>query len=151
MLVGGMDDFERLIGTWDATGDVPADPPIRLTLETTMERLGPWVVMRSLGEPAENPDSLSVIGGGPAGEPQPMRYFDSRGVQRRYLTTIEGSTWRIWRAPGEDWTGPNGPGFNQRFVGQIAPDGRTIDARWERSTSTGDGWELDFPLRYVRR
>jgi hypothetical protein len=36
----------------------------------------------------EMPDSLSVIGGGPADQPQPMHYFDSRGVKRLYLTTL---------------------------------------------------------------
>jgi hypothetical protein len=146
-----VDAFDRLIGDWDAAGEVPADPPVRLTLRTTIERLGTFVVMRSVGEPAENPDSLSVIGGAPNAAPQPMHYFDSRGVQRLYLTAIEGATWRIWRAPGEDWNGPNGPGFDQRFIGEIAPDGRTIEARWERATAPGDGWELDFPLTYVRR
>lgn len=146
-----MDAFERLIGDWHGVGEVPVDPPIRLTLRTTIGRLGPFVVIRSVGEPAENPDSLSVIGGAPAGEPQPMHYFDSRGVQRRYVTSIDGSTWRIWRAPGEDWSGPDGPGFNQRFVGELAADGTRIDARWERGAGTDGPWELDFPLTYTRR
>lgn len=65
--------------------------------------------------------------------------------------TLVGSTWQIWRAPGEDWNGPDGPGFNQRFVGEISPDGTTIEGRWERGIGpAGDQWELDFPLTYVR-
>jgi hypothetical protein len=32
------------------------------------------------------PDSVSIIGGAPDGEPQPMHYFDSRGVKRLFST-----------------------------------------------------------------
>jgi hypothetical protein len=107
--------------------------------------------MRSVGEPAEMPDSVSVIGGAPDDEPQPMHYFDSRGVKRMFLTTVQDSTWTIWRAPGEDWNGPDGPGFNQRFIGEISADGNTITGRWERGTGdSGDQWELDFPFTYGR-
>ena len=145
-----MIEFEPLIGRWHGEGDFP-DPPMHLVSDATLERLGEFVVFRSVGQPAEVPDTLSIIGGAPAGEPQPMHYFDSRGVKRLFLTTLEGSTWRIWRAPGEDWNGPDGPGFNQRFVGDISPDGRTIESRWERGLGPkGDQWELDFPMVYVR-
>jgi hypothetical protein len=105
-----------------------------------------------VAEPEDVPDSLSVIGGAPDDEPQPMHYFDSRGVKRLFMTAVEGSTWKIWRAPGEDWNGPDGPGFNQRFIGEISADGRTIEARWERGMGdAGDEWELDFPITYVRK
>ena len=147
-----MHDFEPLIGTWHGAGEVPIDPPMRISVEATIERMGEFVVLCSVGEPAEMPDSVSVIGGAPDGEPQPMHYFDSRGVRRLFLMSLEGSTWRIWRAPGEDWNGPDGPGFNQRFIGEISPDGATIDGRWERGTGEKDDeWELDFPFRYVRK
>lgn len=145
-----MHELDRLIGSWHGEGDFP-DPPMRVVSDATIERLGAFVVFRSTGQPAEVPDTLSVIGGAPEGEPQPMHYFDSRGVQRLFLTTVASSTWRIWRAPGEDWNGPDGPGFNQRWIGEISPDGRTIDGRWERGLGpNGDEWELDFPLTYVR-
>jgi hypothetical protein len=98
------------------------------------------------------PDSVSIIGGAPDGEPQPMHYFDSRGVKRLFMTALEGSTWKWWRAPGEDWNGPNGPGFNQRFVGEISADGKKIQGRFERGMGdAGDQWEIDFPISYVRR
>jgi len=59
--------------------------------------------------------------------------------------------WRIWRAPGEDWNGPDGPGFNQRFIGEISADGTTIVGRWERGMGdAGDAWEIDFPITYAR-
>ena len=147
-----MHEFDRLIGEWHGDGELPIDPALKVTADATMERLGEFLVFRSVANPAQVPDSLSVIGGAPEGEPQPMHYFDSRGVTRRYLTTLEGSTWTIWRAPEEDWNGPNGPGFNQRFIGEICADGRTIEGRWERGLGdAGDEWEIDFPITYVRK
>ena len=147
-----MKEFEPLIGEWHGEGEVPIEPPVRISVEQTVERLGEFIVVRSVGRPAEVPDSISIIGGGPAGEPQPMHYFDERGVERLYMTAVEASTWRIWRAPGEDWNGPNGPGFNQRFIGEISADGRTIEARWERGMGDdGDEWEVDFPITYIRK
>jgi hypothetical protein len=145
-------EFEALMGDWRGEGDLPVDPPMRLAVETKVERLGEFIVIRSVGQPAEMPDTISIIGGAPDGQPQPMHYFDERGVKRLYLTTLEGSTWKIWRAPGEDWHGPDGPGFNQRFIGEISADGNRIDARWERGAGdAGDRWEVDFPITYVRR
>ena len=147
-----MDEFESLIGGWHGEGELPIEPPMRISADVTIERLGAFIVMRSTGEPAEMPDSISIIGGAPDGEPQAMHYFDSRGVKRLFMTTVDGATWRIWRAPGEDWNGPDGPGFNQRFIGELSADGRSIDGRWERGLGeAGDRWELDFPIGYVRR
>ena len=147
-----MHDLEPLIGRWHGEGDLPMDPPMQVSVDSTIERMGEFIVMRTVGEPAEMPATLAVIGGAPDGEPQPMHYFDSRGVQRLFLTTLLGSTWTIWRAPGEEWNGPDGPGFNQRFIGELSADGQAIDGRWERGLGdAGDEWELDFPLRYVRK
>jgi hypothetical protein len=144
--------FDRLIGEWHVEGEIPIEPPMKISGESKIDRLGAFLVFSSVAEPADVPDSLSVIGGAPDNEPQPMHYFDSRGVKRQFMTAIDGSTWRIWRAPGEDWNGPDGPGFNQRFIGEISADGRTIDARWERGMGdAGDEWELDFPITYVRK
>ena len=145
-------EFEPLVGEWHGEGAIPTEPPMQLSVEANVERLGAFIVFSSAGEPAELPDSLSIIGGAPDGDAQPMHYFDERGVERLYLTALEGSTWKIWRAPGEAWNGPHGPGFNQRFIGEISPDGNTIEGRWERGVGdAGDAWEIDFPLRYVRK
>ena len=147
-----MNAFDQLIGEWHGEGELPMAPPIKLSVDATIEHLGTLIVFRTVGEAAEMPDTLSVIGGAPESEPQPMHYFDSRGVKRLYLTSLEGSRWTIWRAPGEDWNGPDGPGFNQRFIGEIAADGKTMETRWERGVGdSGDEWELDFRLTYVRR
>ena len=147
-----MKGFEPLIGEWHGEGAIPIEPPMLVTVEATVERLGEFIVFRTAGEPREMPDTLSIIGGAPDGEPQPMHYFDERGVKRSFLTSLDGSSWTIWLAPGEDWNGPDGPGFNQRFIGEISADGKTIRGRWERGMGeAGDQWELDFPLTYVRQ
>ncbi len=148
-----MHDFEPLIGAWTVVGEIPGiEPPMKIAGVAKLERLGEFIVYSLTSEPPEVPDSISIVGGAPDGEPQPMHYFDSRGVQRLYLMALEGSTWKIWRAPGEDWNGPLGPGFNQRFIGEISADGRSIAARWERGMGdAGDEWELDFPIAYSRK
>ena len=144
--------FDRLLGAWHGEGAIPTDPPMQVSAAATIERFGDFVVMRTVGEPAEMPSTLSIIGGAPEDQPQPMHYFDDRGVKRLFMTTVDDTTWTIWRAPGEDWNGPDGPGFNQRFVGEISADGNTIDGRWERGMGeAGDQWELDFPITYVRK
>jgi hypothetical protein len=77
----------------------------------------------------------------------PMKISMEAKIER-----LEGSTWKIWRAPGEDWNGPKGPGFNQRFIGEISADGKTIEGRWERGTGdAGDEWGIDFPINYFRK
>jgi hypothetical protein len=147
-----MKEFEPLIGEWHGKGEFPIQPPMNMSVDAKLERLGELIVFSSRGEPAELPDSISIIGGARRGEPQPMHYFDARGVKRLYMTALEAATWKIWRAPGEDWNGPDGPGFNQRFIGEISADGRTIEARWERGNGdAGDLWEIDFPMTYVRK
>src|SRR5689334_19596668 len=87
--MGALEDFEPLLGRWHGRGEIPMDPPVPVSLEMTVERLGELLVIRSAGDTAV-PDSISIIGGRPAGEPQPMHYFDARGVQRTFLTTLEG-------------------------------------------------------------
>jgi hypothetical protein len=147
-----MKEFERLIGKWRGEGEIPVEPPVKISEEAKIEHLGEFIVFSSVGEPAEVPDSLSIIGGAPEGDPQPMHYFDARGVMRLFMTALDGSTWKIWRAPGDDWNGPHGPGFNQRFVGEISADSKTIEGRWERGMGdAGDEWEIDFPITYVRK
>jgi hypothetical protein len=117
-----MKDFEQLICEWHGEGEVLIEPSMKISVEEKIERLGKFIVVSSVGDPAEVPDSVSITGGAPDGEPQPMHYFDPRGVKRLFMMALEGSTWNIWRAPGEDWNGPHGRGFNQRFIG-----GRDLD------------------------
>ena len=147
-----MKEFDPLIGEWRVEGEIPIDPPMKVSGEAKIERLGTLIVFSLVSEPVEVPDSISIIGGAADGDPQPVHYFDSRGVKRMFLMALDGSTWKMWRAPGEDWNGPGGPGFNQRFIGEISSDSKTIKARWERGMGdAGDEWELDFPITYFRK
>ena len=74
-----MVEFEPLIGEWHGEGEVPMEPPMRISVEEKIERLGKFIVISSVGEPEEVPDSVSIVRGSPDGEPQPMHNFDSRG------------------------------------------------------------------------
>jgi hypothetical protein len=141
--------FDRLIGEWDAAGEMDiGGETIRATGRTTIEQLGEFVVIRATVQPPEFPDSILIVGGGKAGDPAPVHYFDERGVERRYLTTVADGRWTVWRAD-ESWR--ESPGFNQRYVGEMSPAGDRIAGAWERGLGeAGDQWELDFTLDYQR-
>jgi hypothetical protein len=102
-------ESEPLIGEWHGEGEIPMEPPMKISEEAKIERLGEFIVFSSVSEPAEVPDRISIIGGAPDGEPQPMHYFDARGVKRLFMMALEGCTWKIWRAPGEDRSGSTAP------------------------------------------
>jgi hypothetical protein len=67
-------------------------------------------------------------------------YSDDREVARIYRMTFGRGIWKIWR---------NAPGFHQRFEGRFTQSGRTIHARWERSTN-GKSWTHDFDMTYTK-
>ena len=111
---------------------------------------GRGIILRSTSEPAEVP-----------GQPLDHRRCARRRAAadallrcpRRQAAVPDddrrSSTWTIWRAPDEDWNGPDGPGFNQRFIGELSADGTTIDGRWERGMGdAGDavGARLSNPV-----
>src|SRR5437588_12603894 len=101
--------------------------------------------MSSVGGPAEMPDSVSIIGGAPDGEPQPMHYFDSRGVKRLFMMALEGSTWKIWRAPGEDWKGPTAPAATSASSARSRLTARLFEGRSEWGMGdAGDEWGSTF-------
>ena len=64
-----MKQFDRLIGEWHVEGEIPIEPPMRVSGESKLERLGAFIVFSSVAERADVPDSLSVIGGAPNDEP----------------------------------------------------------------------------------
>jgi hypothetical protein len=144
-----MDQFNALIGEWNASGRIEIEgESVAISGHTIIERLGKLVVVRATVTPAEFPNSVSVIGGGEEGEPAPMHYFDERGVHRLYLSTVADGKWWVWRG---DETWRESPGFNQRYAGEICPDGNTISGAWERGHGeAGDQWETDFQLDYTR-
>ena len=88
------------------------------------------------------PDARWLMGRDETSGKYSVLYADSRGVSRVYEMSFEDRVWRIWRKE---------PAFGhyQRFEGLLSVDGRTIEARWERSED-GKTWELDFDLEFVK-
>ena len=86
------------------------------------------------------PSAISIIGSDDASSQFTMSYFDERGVSRRLDVAIEGNQLRWWRTA---------PGFSQRFVITIAPDGKTMHG--VSSLSKDDKtWEQDMEVSYTR-
>ena len=51
-----MKEFEPLIGAWHGQGEIAIDPPMKITVEATVERLGPFLVFRSVAALPDVPD-----------------------------------------------------------------------------------------------
>lgn len=88
----------------------------------------------------EIPHGTWIIGPDDAAGTYCVLHYDSRGVSRIYQMSLGDHTWKIWR----DFSG-----FSQRFTGIFSEDGKTITARWEKS-SDGSTWEHDFNLTYTK-
>lgn len=100
-----------------------------------------FVRIRTSPMEGEFPSSTWIIGADESSDELTCLYWDSRGVGRVYRTTMAEGAWKIWR---------HAPGFNQRYIGILAIDGRSIDGRWEFSED-GSTWTVDFDLSYSRR
>lgn len=139
--------LERLVGTWDFEPIVDGRSAGRGRATFDWIEGGSFVVQRSKAEwtdPgwAENaPASMrAVIGFDDETGEVVQLYADDRDVFRVYRGTLTDEAWRLERAA---------PDFHQRFVGEFADGGQTIDGRWE-SSPDGGAWELDFPITYRR-
>jgi hypothetical protein len=108
--------------------------------------LGGQYLLERTGVPdaPEAPDGLAIIGVDQQGS-YLQHYYDSRGVTRLYSMTFEDGTWTLLRDK-PDFTPLE---FAQRYVGQLGPDGDTIDGRWEISDD-GTTWRVDFTLTLRR-
>jgi hypothetical protein len=141
--------WDELLGEWLENGEMDlGDRVLTITGRATIERLGEFVVLRSTVQPPEFPDSISIIGHGEPDTPSPMHYFDERGVERLFLTTLDAHRWTIWSGDNR-WR--ESPGFYQRYVGTISPGRDRITGAWERGLGDdGDRWEVDFRLDFER-
>ena len=74
-----MEEFEPLIGEWHGEGELAMEPPMKISVEAKIERLGEFIVLSAVGEPAEMPDGVSIIGVARDGEPQPMHFSTLEG------------------------------------------------------------------------
>lgn len=131
-----------LVGTWKTVGTHPLVPGTTFHGRTLFEWIegGAFLIMHSEIDEPQIPSGIAIFGTDDTTGECSMLYFDERGVSRRCEVTIQDNVWKWWRSA---------PGFSQRFVGTIAPDGRTIVGRGELSRD-GENWEGDLQLTYTR-
>lgn len=134
--------LKPLIGTWTTIGHHSMLPGITLHGRTTFEwhEEGAFLRMRSEIEEEGIPSAIALIGSDDAVEVFTMLYFDERAVSRRFEVTMGDGKLRWWRTA---------PGFSQRYVLTLAPDGDTLHG--VSSLSKDDAtWEQDMELAYTR-
>ena len=134
--------FKPLIGVWTTVGRHPMIPGITLHGQTAFEwhEGGAFLRMRSEIDEPGIPSGIAIIGGDDQAEAFTMLYFDERTVARRYEVAMDGSVLRWWRTP---------PGFSQRYVLTVSPDGDTLHGAGELSKD-GTNWDPDLELSYTR-
>lgn len=101
---------------------------------------GAFLLLRMGDKPPNPPAALWLIGRDESAPLYTVLYYDARTVSRVYAMSFSEGVWKMWR---------NAPGFSQRYEGQISHDGKTITARWEKS-SDGTTWEHDFNVTYTK-
>jgi len=141
--------LDVLVGEWTIRPTAPAewgvpDPDSREGTVRIEWALGGAYLLVSSQAPDPIPDSIAVIA--PDGDGYLQHYYDSRGVTRLYRMTLADGVWTLVRTEA-DFSPLD---FGQRFVGEIGPDGSTVDGRWEQSHDGGRTWELDFVITYRR-
>ena len=130
-------DLEPLIGTWEVT--VPRYDATGGRVSYEWLQGGAYVGSTSEA-PDPFPSASQIIGRDDSSDTYTVLHYDSRGVSRVYLMTLDASGWRMWR---------EAPGFWQRFEGRFSDDGDTITATWEKSPD-GVEWQHDFDMVYTR-
>ena len=117
-------------------------PGIKLHGRTIFEwhEGGAFLRMRSETEEEGIPSAIALIGSDDDVEVFTMLYFDERTVARRFEVTMSDGTLRLWRTA---------PGFSQRYVLTVAPDGDTLHG--VSSLSKDDAtWDQDLEMSYTR-
>ncbi len=135
-----LEPFDALVGTWESIATHPALSGVEVPGSSSFDWLegGHYLIGRSRNEHTDFPDSLQVIGADDDG--LVMHYYDSRGVERVYGTSLRDREWRLWR---------DDPEFAQRFVGTFEDGGSRIIGQWEASHD-GATWEPDLAITYRR-
>ena len=147
--------FSALVGAWTTEATHPMIPGVVVhgTAEVTWLEGERFLNFHALTDHPDFPDTLSVIGdmshdraapgGGPiVAQPSALRMynFDSRGVFRICETSIDATSWRVWRMA---------PGFSQRFTGTFSNGGNAISGTWELCTDDIT-WSADLAITYRR-
>lgn len=134
--------FKPLIGTWTTVGRHSMMPGMTLHGRTVFDwhEGGGFVRIRSEIEEKGIPSAIAVIGSDDDAEGLTMLYFDERAVTRRFEVTMIDGTLRWWRTA---------PGFSQRYVLTVGPDGDTLHG--VSSLSKDDAtWDQDLEQSYTR-
>jgi hypothetical protein len=134
----GLEQLDVLVGEWAMTSKKYSEGDGR----QKVERIEGGAFLRLQTSQAENrfPASMQIIGADESSGECTCLYWDSRGISRVYRMTVAGGEWRVWR---------EAPGFNQRYIGSISADGKTISGNWEFSED-GSTWGVDFDLTFTR-
>lgn len=137
-----LDQLEPLVGEWTTESTHPHLDGV-ITGRTTFEwmRAKRFLIWRSQHD-RENtvPNAFALIGSGDTPGVFPVHYFDERGVQRLYSTSMVDGVWTMWR---------DQPGFSQRWRGVFEDGGRTIRVTTELQQ---DGpFKPDLATTYRRR
>jgi hypothetical protein len=134
-----LEPFEALIGTWATEATHPLlDAVVPGTVMFEWLEGGRFLIQRSHNDHELFPDAICVIGPPEAGDGLVMEYFDSRGVRRTYGVSLEDGVLRYWR---------DTPGFDQRFVATLGPDG--FEGLSQVARTPGD-WRDDLKVTYRR-
>lgn len=152
-----LEPLNRLVGRWTTEASHPAMPGVVVHGTVIVEWLEGerFLLHRANSDHPDFPDSISIIGmtGRDRVDPSQgavtpaagdselrMHYYDSRGVFRVYVVSIDDTSWQIWR---------DAPGFSQRFTGAVVDGGDTIVGRWQLNRDDHH-WENDLEITYRR-
>ncbi len=134
--------LQPLVGEWVVEAGPPEGEPWpgegRVSFE--WHDSGAHLIQRWSIDMPEAPNGVAVIGCDAAAGSYFQLYSDDRGVCRVYEMSIGDGEWKLWR---------DGEPFAQRFTGQIAADGQTIEGRWELAEDGGE-FRTDFDMTYRR-
>ena len=134
----GIEQLSPLLGDWVADSKAFSEGRGHTTVTLTED--GKLMRIHSVEEDQRFPESLMIVGADEASDECTVLYYDSRDVYRVYRMALAEGEWRIWR---------DAPRFNQRYIGKLSDDGRSITGRWEFSED-GKSWNVDFDLNYSK-
>jgi hypothetical protein len=136
--------FDVLVGEWELEAEFSGMEPMRgarSTFEWVLD--GRFLLQRTEVPVAEAPDSLALVGVDPDSGSYLQHYYDSRGVARVYMMTMDDGVWQLFR----DRADFSPLEFCQRFLGAFGDGGDVIRGAWEISED-GQDWRHDFTLTY---
>lgn len=141
-----LNPLEGLIGEWEMVlsnasflprpTEFVKGPPVSFSWGEN----GAFLLMHMGDKAAGPPQALWLIHRDEAAPNYTVLYYDARNVSRVYQMSWQAQVWKMWR---------EAPGFWQRYEGRVSQDGKTITARWEKS-SDGSIWEHDFDITYTK-